>query len=245
MSLVLGHVPEGATTVEEVVRHRLVEGVGGLRGSIEAALPTVAFVVVWTATKDLTGALVASAAIVLVTLAVRLLQRQTPKYALSSLAAVGIAAFFALRSGRAQDAFLPGILYSCALLALTLLSVVTRWPMVGFIVGAAHPEDPLAWRGHPGIVKLCQRLTLVLAAMYAIRVALMLPTYFADEVGWLGVEKIVLGWPLYLAAIAVMGAVLLKGHTPLDPEDREPVVQPVVEPVESVVEPDEPHSIEG
>jgi len=223
MSLVLGHVPEGATTVEEVVRHRLVEGVGGLRGSIEAALPTVAFVVVWTSSKNLTAALVASAAIVLLALAVRLVQRQTPKYALSSLAAVAIAAFFALRSGRAQDAFLPGILYSCSLLVVTLLSVVTRWPLVGFIVGAAHPEDPLAWRTHPGIVRLCQRLTLVLAAMYAIRVAVMLPTYFADRVGWLGVEKIVLGWPLYLGAIAVMGAVLLRGHTPLDPEDLEPV----------------------
>ena len=55
VSLVLGHVPEGATTVEEVVRHRLVEGVGGLRGSIEAALPTVAFVVVWTTTQEPAG----------------------------------------------------------------------------------------------------------------------------------------------------------------------------------------------
>ncbi|WP_426566718.1 DUF3159 domain-containing protein [Angustibacter sp. McL0619] len=226
MSLVLGHVPEGATTVEEVVRHRLVEGVGGLRGSVEAALPTVAFVAVWTSSKNLTAALVASAAIVLVSLTVRLVQRQTLRYALGSLAAVAIAAFFALRSGRAQDVFLPGILYSCTMLVVTLLSVVTRWPMVGFIVGAAHPEDPLAWRTHHGIVRLCQRLTLVLAAMYAIRVAVMLPTYFAGLVGWLGVEKIVLGWPLYLAAIAVMGAVLLRGHTPLDPEDLEPAAEP-------------------
>ena len=230
MTLLLGHVPEGATTVEEVVRHRLVEGVGGLRGSVEAALPTVAFVVVWQTSEQLKPALLAAAGIVLVTLAVRLVQRQTPRYALGSLAAVGIAAVFALRSGRAQDAFLPGILYNSALLALSLVSVLARWPMVGFIVGAAHPEAPFAWREHPGIVRLCSRLTLVLAAMYAIRVAVMLPTYLVGGVALLGLEKIVLGWPLYLLAIAAIGAVLVRGHTPLDPEDREPVA--VVEPAD-------------
>jgi hypothetical protein len=219
VSLLLGNVPEGATTVEEVVRHRLAQGVGGVRGSVEAAVPTVAFVVVWAVTKDLQQSLVASLVCVLVALAIRLVQRSTPKYALGSLFAVAIAAVFALRSGRAEDVFLPGILYSCALLALSLLSVVTRWPMVGFVVGAAHPEDPLSWRRHPGIVRLCQRLTLVLCALYAVRVAIMVPLYLADEVGWLGVCKIVLGWPLYLLADAAMGAVLLKGRTPLDPED--------------------------
>jgi predicted membrane-bound mannosyltransferase len=55
--------------------------------------------------------------------------------------------------------------------------------------------------------------------MYAVRVAIMLPLYLADQVGWLGVCKIVLGWPLYLLAVAGMGAVLLKGRTPLDPQD--------------------------
>ncbi len=219
MVSLLGHVPAGATTVEEVVRHRLAEGVGGLRGSVEAALPTVAFVVVWSVTKDVKASLGAAAICVLLALAARLAQRQTPRFALGSLAALAIAAFFALRSGRAEDAFLPGILYSCALLAVSLLSVVTRWPMVGFIVGAAHPEDPLAWRSHDGVVRLCQRLTLVLAALYAVRAVVMLPLYFADQVTWLGITKVALGWPLYLVAVAAMGAVLLRGRTPLDPDD--------------------------
>lgn len=221
----LGQVPAGATTVEEVVRHRLAEGVGGLRGSIEAAVPTIAFVVVWTATKDVRTSLIAAAACVLLALAVRLAQRQTPRYALSSLVALAVAAFFALRSGRAQDAFLPGILYSAALLVASVLSVVTRYPMVGFVVGAAHPEDPLSWRRHPGVVRLCQRLTLVLAGLYAVRVAAMLPLYLAGQVTWLGVTKVALGWPLYLLAVAAMGAVLLRGRTPLDPQDLEPARQ--------------------
>jgi hypothetical protein len=216
--LALGRVPEGATTVEEVVRARLKESVGGLRGSLEAALPTVAFVVVWSLTHAVRPALGAAAAVIVVALVARVATRQSPRFALSSLLALAIAAAFALRSGRAQDAFLPGILYSCGLLAVTLLSVVTRWPLVGFIVGATA-EDPLAWRSHPGVLRLCQRLTLVLAALYAVRVVTMLPLYLAGKVAWLGVCKVALGWPLYLVAVAAMGALLLEGRTPLRPED--------------------------
>lgn len=211
----LGVVPDGATTVEDVVRARLAEGVGGLRGSLEAALPTVAFVITWSFTHDVRTALVAAAVPIALAVLVRLAQRQTLRFALGSLLALGIAAFFALRTGRAQDVFLPGILYSCALTVLTLTSVVTRWPMIGFVLGSTS-RDPLAWRTHPGVVRLCQRLTLVLAGLYAVRVVVMLPLYLAGQVGWLGVAKVALGWPLYLLAVAGMGALLLRGRTPLD-----------------------------
>ncbi len=215
LSAALGEVPPGATTVEEVVRARLAEGVGGIRGSLEAALPTVVFVVVWSTTQALRTALVAAAVPVVIGLVARLAQKQTPRFALGSLVALAIAAFFALRSGKAEDAFLPGILYSCALTGVSLLSVVTRWPMVGFVVGSTS-TDPVAWRSHPGVLQLCQRLTLVLTGLYAVRVAVMLPLYLAGAVGWLGVAKVALGWPLYLLAVAAMGAVLLRGRTPLD-----------------------------
>jgi hypothetical protein len=152
-------------------------------------------------------------------LLLRLVQRQSLRYALSSLAALAIAAFFALRSGKAEDAFLPGILFSCALLAVTVLSLLVRWPLVGFIVGSAT-DDPTAWRSHDGVRRLCQRLTIVLAALYAVRVVVMLPLYLAGQVGWLGITKVALGWPLYLVAVAVMGAVLLRGRTPLDLDEH-------------------------
>jgi hypothetical protein len=211
----LGRVPDGATTVEQVVRHRLAEGVGGLRGSAEAAAPTVVFVAVWAWRHDLRAALAAAAVPVVLALLLRLVQRQSLRYALSSLAALAIAAFFALRSGKAEDAFLPGILFSCTLLGVTVLSLLVRWPLVGFIVGSAT-DDPTAWRSHDGVRRLCQRLTIVLAALYAVRVVVMLPLYLAGQVAWLGITKVALGWPLYLVAVAVMGAVLLRGRTPLD-----------------------------
>ncbi|HET7477590.1 MAG TPA: DUF3159 domain-containing protein [Dermatophilaceae bacterium] len=207
-----------AQTVEEVIRHRLSAALGGWRGSLETALPTVAFVVGWTATQDVRPSVLAAAAVLGVLLVVRVASRQTPRYVLTSVLATAVAAFFALRSGRAEDAFLPGILTSLAWMVGSLLSVVVRWPLVGFLVGVGDPrfaEDPTAWQRDRGLVSVCSRLTLVLVGLYAVRVAVMLPLYFAGQVAALGISKILLGWPAYVGAVAVMGWMLLRGRTPV------------------------------
>ncbi len=194
---------------------------GGPRGSLEASAPTIIFVIAWTAAHDFRLAVAVTGAAIVVLLALRLIQRQTPKFVLSSLVAAALAAYFVHRSGRAQDAYLPGILYSAGLGSLTLLSVILRWPLLGFVVGVAEdPEDPLAWHRDRAIVRLCQRLTLVLVGLYAVRLTVMLPLYWAGQVAALGVAKIVLGWPLYLLGLAVIGLILVRGHTPI--EDGQP-----------------------
>ncbi|MEO8518461.1 MAG: DUF3159 domain-containing protein [Dermatophilaceae bacterium] len=207
-----------AHTVESLIRERLSAALGGARGSFEAALPTVAFVVAWTWRHDVKVAVIASGVIVLALLVVRLATRQTPRYVLSAIFATAIAAYFALRSGRPEAAFLPGILTSAAWGAASLLSVVVRWPLVGFIVAAGDPlmaQDPTAWRRDRGLVAVCQRLTLVLVALYAVRVVIMYPLYLAGQVTLLGIAKIALGWPAYLCAVAIMGVLLVRGKTPL------------------------------
>jgi hypothetical protein len=214
---------EDAHTVETLIRERLSSALGGARGSFETALPTVAFVVAWVWVQDVTIAVGASVAIVLVLLIVRLAMRQTPRYVLSAVFATAIAAFFALRSGKAEAAFLPGILMSAGWGVATLLSVLVRWPIVGFMVAAGDPQmadDPTAWRRDRGLVAVCQRLTMVLVVLYAVRVVIMLPLYLAGQVALLGVAKVALGWPAYLCALAIMGAILVKGKTPLTPTER-------------------------
>ena len=209
-----------AHTVESLIRERLSSLMGGARGSFETALPTVAFVVAWLWGHDVMVAVGASAAIVLALLIVRLAMRQTPRYVLSAFVATAVAAFFALRSGKAEAAFLPGILTSAGWGVASLLSVLVRWPIVGFMVGVADPrmaQDPTAWRRDRGLVAVCQRLTMVLVLLYAVRVLVMFPLYLAGQVALLGVTKIVLGWPAYLCAVAIMGMILVRGKTPLAP----------------------------
>ena len=50
----------------------------------------------------------------------------------------------------------------------------------------------------------------------------MFPLYLAGQVELLGVTKIVLGWPAYLCALAVMGMLLVRGNTPLTASEPPP-----------------------
>lgn len=244
-------VPPG-TTVEELVRRHLLTALGGRRGVLEAAVPTAAFTVLWVAAHELRLALAVSAGLAGVLVLVRVAQRQNPQFVLNSLVGIGIAAVFALRSGRAQDAFLPGILLNAGYGAVLLLTIVTRWPLFGLLIGSVT-GDPVAWRRDPAVVRVCMRLTAVLTAMYVVRVAVMYPLYEAGQVGWLGTAKIVLGWPLYALTFAALGWLLARGETPLtdpthDPLSVEPVESgepaPAVAPAADAVEDDDPSAVD-
>jgi hypothetical protein len=154
-------------------------------------------------------------------LVVRVAQRQTVQFVLNALIGIGIAAVFALRSGEAQDAFLPGIIYNAVYAAVMVASVVVRWPLVGLFLGSVT-GDPTGWRSDRGLVRLCSTLTLVLAAPCVLRVAVQYPLWLGGEdmVAWLGAAKLALGWPLQVGALATMAWLLSRNATPLRPADE-------------------------
>ena len=201
--------------VEELVRHELSQSLGGLRGMVEAALPFVAFTVAWMISRELYPALGAAVASAVVLAVLRLVQRQSIRYVATAVLPTAIAAIIALRTGRAEDVFLPGILYNGALALLSLFTIAVRRPLVGFIIGAAV-GDPTGWAQDRGLVRMTTKLTLVLAVPYLLRFAIQLPLFLAGQVVLLGIAKVVLGWPLLIAALAVMGLMLSKGRTPIE-----------------------------
>jgi len=213
-----GAAPEKAAaydTVEEAVRAQLAKALGGARGVVEAAIPTIGFTVSWIASKELRLSLAIGAGLAVILLVVRLAQRSTVQFVLNSIFGIGIAALFALRSGKAEDAFLPGILYNAGYAAAMLVSIVVRWPLVGFIIGSVT-GDPTAWHRDREIVRLCSRLTWLLLIPCLVRVAVQYPLYVAGHVAWLGAAKVVMGWPLQVAALAAMAWLLARGRTPME-----------------------------
>ncbi|HEV8526655.1 MAG TPA: DUF3159 domain-containing protein [Actinomycetes bacterium] len=207
--------PLGVDTVEAVVRRQLAKALGGIRGTVEAAVPTAAFAIVWMATRQLELALGVSIGAAAVLLAARLVQRQTLQFVLTSMIGIAVAAFFALRSGKAEDAFLPGIMYNAVVAAVVIFSIIVRWPFIGFLIGSVT-GDPTGWRKDPAIVRLCTRLTWLFVLPNVIRVAVQWPIYLTGNVGLLAAAKIALGWPLFVGALALMLAVLARGHTPVE-----------------------------
>ncbi|MDR8410956.1 DUF3159 domain-containing protein [Nonomuraea sp. 3-1Str] len=206
-------------TVEAAVRAQLSKAFGGVRGIIEAAVPTAAFTLAWISTEELKLSLIVSVSLSVLLLLARVLQRSTPQFVINSLIGIAIGAFFASRTGDAKDYFLPGILWNGAYAVAMLLSVVARWPVVGFLIGSVT-GDPTGWRKDPGVVRLCSRLTWLLMIPCVVRVAVQLPVYLfgGDEaVAALGVTKIAMGWPLQIAALTAMIWVLGRGRTPINP----------------------------
>lgn len=133
-------LPPVFVTVEELLRARLGAALGGWRGALESALPTVAFVAAWTSTHEVRPA-VGAAVVALVLLAgLRLARRQTLRFIAYAAFGVAVAAFFALRSGRAEDAFLPGMIQTAAFGLAMLVANLVRWPLFGFLLGAGDPE---------------------------------------------------------------------------------------------------------
>jgi hypothetical protein len=216
-----GGPASAAETVEQVVREQLAAALGGIRGTVETAVPTIAFTVSYIVSDAVRPSLIIGIGSAAVLVLVRAVQRSSMRYVLNSLFGILIAGVFAARSGHAKDAFLPGILYNGAYAIGMIASILTRWPLLGFLVGAAT-GDPTGWREDPAMVKLCSRLTWILVLPCVLRVLIEYPLYKAGEVGALGTAKVILGWPLQVGALFAMGALLARSRTPLEPRPAAP-----------------------
>jgi hypothetical protein len=234
-----GTHPEVSTqTVEQVIRRQLAQALGGARGMLEAAVPTIAFTVIFLTVHDLRLAVTVSVGCAGVLLVVRLAQGSTPQFVLNSLVGIGIGALFAWRAARgggdageqALAYFLPGLLYNAGYAVVMIFTIAIRWPVVGFIVGSVA-GDPTAWHADRHVVALCSRLTWLLALPCVVRVVVQGPIYLAGRNGWwstdsavaaLGLSKLIMGWPLQIAALAAMLWLLTRDRTPIRPGEPEP-----------------------
>ena len=207
--------PQSFRYVEDFVRYQLSSSLGGARGMIESTLPFVAFTVAWLIGRQLYPALGAALVTALILAVIRLVQRQSLRFVAQAIVPTAIAAFVASRTGRAEDVFLPGILYNGALAVLSLFTMAIRWPLVGFLLGAAI-GDPTSWAKDRGLVKMSTKLTAVLAVPYVTRFVIQMPLFLSGQVVLLGISKVVLGWPLLIAALFVIGLMLSKGKTPME-----------------------------
>jgi hypothetical protein len=106
-------------------------------------------------------------------------------------------------------------MYNAVVAAAVIFSIIVRWPFIGFLIGSVT-GDPTGWRKDPAILRLCTKLTWLFVLPNVIRVAVQWPIYLTGNVGLLAAAKIALGWPLFVGALALMLAVLARGHTPVE-----------------------------
>ena len=194
-------------------RALLVRAIGGWRGLFDSGVPAAVFVIVYLASGSITGnndlslALWLAIAAGVVVAVWRLTRRESLQQVLAGFVGLGVSAFVASRTGRAEDFFLPGILINLAYGTAFLVSILVRWPLLGVVIGFITGEG-LSWRQDRQLRRAYAAASWIWVAVFGIRLLVQVPLYLAEAVGPLGVARIILGWPLFLAAAYVTYRVL-------------------------------------
>ena len=176
----------------------LAAAIGGPRGIVESALPGTLFVLVYTlGGHRLTVSVVVSVACALLLAALRLARRETVQHALSGVVGVLIGAAIAYGTGSARNFYAPSLIRNPLFAAVYAGSALARWPVLGFLGGALLGEGTTDWRREPDRLRAYTLATWLWAGMFALRFAVQLPLYLANQVGLLGTANLVLGIPLY------------------------------------------------
>jgi hypothetical protein len=197
----IGQLAEGGAPTGRA----LLGALGGIRGLAETIIPGLVFLVLYTFTENVPVSIGASVAVAVAFTIVRLVGRTPVTQAMAGLIGVGASAILALITGRGQDNFILGLWTNAAYGAALLISVLVGWPLIGLVVGYLT-GDGLAWRKNRGRYRAMQALTLGWCLLFAARLVVELPLYFANTPGAisaLALAKLLMGVPLYAPLLLV------------------------------------------
>jgi len=192
----------------------ILQQMGGLTGVVSSVLPVAVFIVV-NILAGLQPALIAAIATGVLVAGWRILRKQPLMPAVSGLLAVGIAVFIANQTGEARGFYLPGLIYSAAFALAFLVSVVVRWPLAGVIWHGINGHGH-GWRNDPRLRRAYTWASLLWALVFASRLVLQGWLYDLGAETWLGVARLVMGFPLFgLALLVTVLAVRRAQRAPL------------------------------
>ena len=179
------------------------------RGWRRGTATGVVFLVAWTVTYDpatrsgnLLLSLALSVGLAAVFTLVRLVQRQSASAAIGGLVAAAAAAGLSLLTGRGEDSFIPGFITNALYGSAFLISALIGWSLIGLAAGFLMGEGT-AWRADKRKRRVYFWLAIAWASLFAARLLVQLPLYFADNVTALGTLKLVMGLPLFAPLVAV------------------------------------------
>jgi len=173
-----------------------------VRGLIESILPGLTFLVLYTITKDLTISVVVPVVLAVVFVIVRIATRTPWTSAFAGVIGLALSAGLALITGRAEDNFVLGFFINAAFLIALLVSIAVRWPLIGVIVSLIRSEGS-AWRTDRAKFRVALIATILWCGLFALRLGVELPLYFAGNAEALATLKLILGVPLYAGMLWV------------------------------------------
>ena len=180
----------------------LLGAMGGVRGIIESLLPGFVFVFVYAITQETLPSVLIPAGIAVLFVLVRLVTRTPVVPALVGLVGIAVSAALAIFSGDAKENFVLGFWLNGGYVVALLVTLALRWPAIGIVVGLLRGEGS-AWRDDKAKYRVAVVTTVLWTCLFAARLAVQVPLYYADQTQLLGGAKLIMGLPLYAATLWV------------------------------------------
>ena len=181
-------MPERAKELLDELRTVL----GGV-GLLDTILPPLLFVLL-NGTAEFNNAMIGALATALLIAFLRLRRQQSLLYALAGMASVGLAIGLAYFLGRAEGYFLPAIVNSGLTIAVALVSLVIRRPMVAWTSYLAR-RWPLEWYWHPRVRPAYSEVTVAWIGFFALRLFWQVTLFQGGDVSQLALVNALIGWP--------------------------------------------------
>ncbi|GAA2802066.1 hypothetical protein GCM10010441_28480 [Kitasatospora paracochleata] len=199
----------------------VLQAFGGVRGMIDITLPGLVFIVAFNITHQVATAAWSALGLSALFVVVRLLKRETIQHAFSGVFGVAIGAWISMKTGKAENFYLPGLLWNVGYCIALAVSALVRWPMIGVMLGPVTGEM-FTWRTkNPGRLAAYTKATWAWVAIMGIKPLILFPLYFTHNVNLLGWLKVALGIPPLLLAMYVTWQILLKAPPPIKAEIEE------------------------
>ncbi len=161
------------------------------------AVDTIVGPIVFVAANQLGGlttAAVAAGLVALSILVLRVLRRDTARFAIGGLAGTALAVGLALRSGRAEDYFLPGIISGAVTSLTVLVSILIRRPLVAITSWFARGW-PLDWYWHPQVRPAYSTVAWLWVGFFGLRAWYQWTLAAEGALVELAAARLATGWP--------------------------------------------------
>jgi hypothetical protein len=189
---------------------KIMAAMGGKKGLLDSGLPALVFLVAFNFTKDVAQSSYAALGLSLILTAIRLARRETIQHTISGVIGVAICAWLSNRSGKAEDFYLPGLWTNAIYGAAYLVSIIVRWPVIGLLLGPLLEEN-FRWRKDPARTKVYAKATWIWVGLFALRIIVQYPLYLSGNVNALGTARLIMGYPLFIAAAWATWVVIKSG----------------------------------
>ncbi|GAA2561721.1 DUF3159 domain-containing protein [Pseudonocardia hydrocarbonoxydans] len=180
----------------------LLDHLGGPRAFVYSTVPVLVFVAA-NSFLALSTTIVVSVAVALAIAGFRGLRGEPFSRVAGGLLGLALAIGIVALTGSARDFFVIGIWGYLVVLVVTLGSILVRRPLSGVVWNLVHGGTH-GWRADRRVLRAHDVAMLAAAAVSGARFGVQQWLYVSDETGWLGVARIVMGWPLTLVAALVV-----------------------------------------